>query len=217
MILTGGSSTHPDVAAALRDCRRAFGSVALLSGIVNLLMLAGPLYMLQVYDRVLSSRSVPTLVALSIFLVGTYVFQGVLDLIRSRVVVRAAMLLDQRLALAAHVAMLRLSMVLFGAGRKLCARAVCVGAVLGSAHAPKPPAPSEPADYRRWKARCAALLERQGISAARCGNAIGGSSTSRARRQRTQRGRPRCFTTTRGRPSSGWAGGEQTVQAVISP
>jgi ATP-binding cassette, subfamily C, bacterial PrsD len=37
---------------------------------VNLLMLAGPLYMLQVYDRVLSSRSVPTLIALSIFLVG---------------------------------------------------------------------------------------------------------------------------------------------------
>jgi ABC-type protease/lipase transport system fused ATPase/permease subunit len=52
MIFTGGSSTHPDVAAALRDCRRAFGSVALFSGVVNLLMLAGPLYMLQVYDRV---------------------------------------------------------------------------------------------------------------------------------------------------------------------
>jgi hypothetical protein len=40
--------------------------------------------MLQVYDRVLSSRSVPTLVALSIFLVGAYAFQGVLDLIHSR-------------------------------------------------------------------------------------------------------------------------------------
>ena len=109
MIFTGGSSTHPDVAAALRDCRRAFGSVALFSGIVNLLMLAGPLYMLQIYDRVLSSRSVPTLVALSIFLVGAYAFQGVLDLIRSRVVVRSAMLLDQRLALAVHGAMIRLS------------------------------------------------------------------------------------------------------------
>jgi PrtD family type I secretion system ABC transporter len=116
MILTGGSSTHPDVAAALRDCRRAFGSVALFSGIVNLLMLAGPLYMLQVYDRVLSSRSVPTLVALSIFLVGAFAFQGVLDLIRSRVVVRAAMLLDQRLALAAHGAMLRLSIATRHAG-----------------------------------------------------------------------------------------------------
>ena len=100
---------HPDVADALRECRRAFGSVALFSGMVNLLMLAGPLYMLQVYDRVLSSRSVPTLIALSIFLVGAYAFQGVLDLIRSRVVVRSAAVLDQRLALAVHSAVIRLS------------------------------------------------------------------------------------------------------------
>src|SRR5439155_25586293 len=102
-------STHPGVAAALRDCRRAFASVAVFSGIVNLLMLAGPLYMLQVYDRVLSSRSVPTLIALSIFLVGAYAFQGALDLIRSRVVVRSAALLDQRLALAVHAAVVRLA------------------------------------------------------------------------------------------------------------
>ena len=100
---------HPDIAEALRECRRAFGSVALFSGMVNLLMLAGPLYMLQVYDRVLSSRSVPTLIALSIFLVGAYAFQGVLDLIRSRVVVRSAAVLDQRLALAVHSAVIRLS------------------------------------------------------------------------------------------------------------
>ena len=75
-MLIPGTSAHPDVAAALRDCRRAFASVALFSGVVNLLMLAGPLYMLQIYDRVLASRSVPTLVALSIFLVGAYAFQG---------------------------------------------------------------------------------------------------------------------------------------------
>ena len=100
---------HPDLAEALRECRRAFRSVALFSGMVNLLMLAGPLYMLQVYDRVLSSRSVPTLIALSVFLVGAYAFQGALDLIRSRVVVRSAAVLDQRLALAVHSAVIRLS------------------------------------------------------------------------------------------------------------
>jgi ATP-binding cassette subfamily C protein len=83
--------------------------VALFSGIVNLLMLAGPLYMLQIYDRVLSSRSVPTLVALSIFLVGAYGFQGALDMIRSRVVVRAAALLDTRLANTVHGAVIRLA------------------------------------------------------------------------------------------------------------
>jgi PrtD family type I secretion system ABC transporter len=102
-------AVHPDLAEALRDCRRAFASVALFSGVVNLLMLAGPLYMLQVYDRVLNSRSVPTLVALSLLLVGAYAFQGALDLIRSRVVVRSAALLDQRLALAVHGAVIRLA------------------------------------------------------------------------------------------------------------
>ena len=93
---------HPAVAQALKDCRRAFWSVALFSGLVNLLMLAGPIYMLQVYDRVLASRSVPTLVALTVFLVGAYAFQGMLDLIRSRIVVRSAALLDQRLGDTVH-------------------------------------------------------------------------------------------------------------------
>jgi ATP-binding cassette subfamily C protein len=109
MTFIGDSSTHPDLAGALRDCRRGFASVALFSGVVNLLMLAGPLYMLQIYDRVLSSRSVPTLIALSIFLVGAYAFQGALDLTRSRVVVRSAAVLDQRLALVVHGAVIRLA------------------------------------------------------------------------------------------------------------
>ena len=69
----------------------------LFSGVVNMLMLAGPLYMLQVYDRVLASRSVPTLIALSLFLVIAYAFQGGLDVVRSRLVVRIASLLDLRL------------------------------------------------------------------------------------------------------------------------
>jgi ATP-binding cassette, subfamily C, type I secretion system permease/ATPase len=77
--------------------------------VVNLLMLTGPLYMLQVYDRVLSSRSVPTLLALSLFLVGAYAFQGALDLIRARVVVRSAGVLDHRLALAVHGAVMSLA------------------------------------------------------------------------------------------------------------
>ena len=111
MISAGGSSSHSGLAAALRECRCTFGSVALFSGAVNLLMLAGPLYMLQIYDRVLSSKSVPTLVALSIFLVGAYAFQGALDMLRSRVVIRAATLLDQRLALTVHSAVIRLAIV----------------------------------------------------------------------------------------------------------
>src|SRR5262245_55076935 len=108
-MLAPGASAHPDVAAALRSCRQAFAGVAVFSGGVKILMLAGPLYMLQIYDRVLPSRSIPTLVVLSIFLVGAYAFQGALDLIRSRIVVRAAALLDQRLGLIVHGAVVRLA------------------------------------------------------------------------------------------------------------
>jgi PrtD family type I secretion system ABC transporter len=104
-----GSSMHSDIMAALKDCRQAFWSVALFSAVVNMLMLAGPLYMLQIYDRVLSSRSVPTLVALSVFLVGAYLFQGALDIVRSRIVVRAAALLDRRLGTTVHKAVLHLA------------------------------------------------------------------------------------------------------------
>jgi PrtD family type I secretion system ABC transporter len=100
------SAAHPDVTGALHDCRRAFWSVALFSAVVNVLMLAGPLYMLQVYDRVLSSRSVPTLIALTVFLFGAYAFQAGLDIIRSRIVVRAARLLDRRLETSVHGAVL---------------------------------------------------------------------------------------------------------------
>ena len=102
-------ASPPDVIGALKDCRRAFWGVALCSGVVNALMLAGPLYMLQIYDRVLSSRSVPTLIALSVFLVGAYAFQAVLDIIRTRVVVRSAALLDYRLGADVHDAVLRLA------------------------------------------------------------------------------------------------------------
>jgi PrtD family type I secretion system ABC transporter len=101
-------SARSTVAAALHDCRRAFWGVALFSAVVNILMLAGPIYMLQVYDRVLASRSLSTLVALTIFLVGAYAFQGILDLIRSRIVVRAAGLLDQRLGETVHHAVIAL-------------------------------------------------------------------------------------------------------------
>jgi PrtD family type I secretion system ABC transporter len=101
---------HPDVAAALADCRQALWNVAIFSGAVNLLMLAGPLYMLQVYDRVLASRSVPTLVALSVLLIAAYAFQGIFDFIRSKIVVRSAALLDERLGETVHAAVIRLAM-----------------------------------------------------------------------------------------------------------
>lgn len=98
------------VRGALAECKRAFWSVAAFSAVVNLLMLAGPLYMLQVYDRVLSSRSVPTLVALSLFLVLAFAFQGALDIVRTRVVIRSALLLDEHLGTTVHRAVMRVAL-----------------------------------------------------------------------------------------------------------
>ena len=102
---------HPAIAAALTDCRHTFWSVALFSSVVNLLMLAGPLYMLQVYDRVLASHSVPTLIALSVLLFGALAFQALIDLIRSRLVMRSAGFLDEHLSSVTHAAVIRLSAV----------------------------------------------------------------------------------------------------------
>lgn len=63
-------------------------AVGLFSAFVNLLMLTGPLFMLQVYDRVLSSRSTATLVALFILVVLLYTFMGCLDYARGRIMAR---------------------------------------------------------------------------------------------------------------------------------
>ncbi len=65
-----------------------FWAVALFSGFVNLLMLTGPIFMLQVYDRVLGSRSEETLLALFILVAFLFAMMGILDAVRARVMVR---------------------------------------------------------------------------------------------------------------------------------
>ena len=62
----------PEVSTAFGACRGPLISAAIFSCFVNLLMLTGPLFMLQIYDRVLASRSVPTLLALIIIVVALY-------------------------------------------------------------------------------------------------------------------------------------------------
>src|SRR6185295_815091 len=94
-------AARPAPSSELRDalsaCWHAFIAVGLMSGLINVLYLTGSFYMLEIYDRVLPSRSVPTLVALSILALTLFAFQGVLDVIRSRVLVRIAAALDERL------------------------------------------------------------------------------------------------------------------------
>ena len=93
-----GKSKKTELGEALRSCRKAFIGVAVFSGVINMLMLTGPLYMLQVYDRVLLSRSMSTLVALSILMGGLYAFMGILELIRSRVLVRIGNQIESQLS-----------------------------------------------------------------------------------------------------------------------
>src|SRR3954453_18034624 len=82
---------------ALRACRTAFLGVGAISCMINLLYLTGSIFMLEVYDRVLPSRSVPTLVGLALLAAGLYIAQGVLDLIRGRILGRIGTSLDETL------------------------------------------------------------------------------------------------------------------------
>ncbi|HWK63934.1 MAG TPA: type I secretion system permease/ATPase [Rhizobiaceae bacterium] len=102
MFLRNNSSA---VKGVLQACRSAFTGVFLISAVINLLMLTGPIFMLQVYDRVLASNSVPTLVVLACLALALYVFSWALDLLRSRALTRVSMKVYTRLsdpALRAH-------------------------------------------------------------------------------------------------------------------
>ena len=77
-----------ELRAARGESRGFYWIVALFSLFANLLMLTGPMYMLQVYDRVLGSKSQETLVALSLLVVFLYTIMGILDFTRGRIMAR---------------------------------------------------------------------------------------------------------------------------------
>jgi PrtD family type I secretion system ABC transporter len=104
-------SPRSELGDALSACRGAFIGVGLMSGMINLLYLTGSFFMLEIYDRVLPSRSVPTLVALLILAGGLYVGQGVLELIRGRVLVRIGSALDEALSGRVFETVVRLPLV----------------------------------------------------------------------------------------------------------
>src|SRR3954447_20587053 len=76
------------VAVALRESARRMIGVAVFSGVINVLMLSGSLYMLQVYDRVIPSRNTATLLGLSLMVLFAYVVQGYFDALRARMLCR---------------------------------------------------------------------------------------------------------------------------------
>lgn len=96
---------------ALRTCRSAFIGLGVISCMINVLYLTGSLFMLEVYDRVLPSRSVPTLIGLAILAAGMYFFQGVLDMIRGRVLGRIGTALDEALNRRVFDTMVRLPLI----------------------------------------------------------------------------------------------------------
>ena len=86
-----------NIYAALKSGRMALVSTGAFSFIINLLMLTGPLFMLQVYDRVLNSGSISTLTALVLLAATLYILYGFLEFIRSRVMVQIGRQLDEGL------------------------------------------------------------------------------------------------------------------------
>ncbi len=86
-----------ELAEVLFSFRKAFYTAGVFSMFINLLGLVPSIYMLQVYDRVLQSRNVTTLVMLTVILLGFYVMLGMLELARSKLLIRIGAQLDMKL------------------------------------------------------------------------------------------------------------------------
>nr|WP_280517600.1 type I secretion system permease/ATPase [Methylobacterium radiotolerans] len=83
--------------SAVRAGRTCLITVMIISGFINLLMLTAPIFMLQVYDRVLPSRSIATLVGLAGITLMLLVIQSIFEIFRARILARFGRLVDERL------------------------------------------------------------------------------------------------------------------------
>jgi ATP-binding cassette subfamily C protein len=91
-----------DLRSAIRQSRAALITVGWLSAIINVLLLGGPIYMMLIYDSVLPSGSTATLFGLLAMIVIVYVFQGLFDLLRIRILGDVAAALDARMTGRVH-------------------------------------------------------------------------------------------------------------------
>ncbi len=94
----GESAPPVSLSAVLKGTKSILTAVALLSGVINVLALTGSFFMLQVYDRVIPSKSLPTLVGLVVLAGTLYAFYGLLELIRGRLLIRLGWLADRRMS-----------------------------------------------------------------------------------------------------------------------
>ncbi|HEX8382205.1 MAG TPA: type I secretion system permease/ATPase [Sphingomonas sp.] len=93
-----GDGKRTELHAAVSRYRTAFITVAILSGVLNVLLLGGSIYMMLVYDSVLPSHSLPTLFGLLAMIVVIYAFQGLFDTMRQRILSDVASGLDRQLS-----------------------------------------------------------------------------------------------------------------------
>jgi len=110
------TSKRTELREALDACRSAFWAIGLFSGMSNILMLTGSMFMLEIYDRVLPSRSVSTLVALLMLAAGLYGALAILDLIRGRIMVRIGNSLDEAVSERVYDAIVRLPLIIGNRG-----------------------------------------------------------------------------------------------------
>ena len=107
---------EPEIKRILHSAKSGFVAVGVFSLFINLLMLVQPFYMLQVFDRVLRSRSTETLLFLSLVVLGLFILMGILQFIRSRILVRVGVSMDERLGGRLFDAMFRNSLRQRGGG-----------------------------------------------------------------------------------------------------
>jgi ATP-binding cassette, subfamily C, bacterial PrsD len=99
------AEANDPVTLGLRESARRMIGIAAFSGVINILTLSGSLYMLQVYDRVIPSRNIATLLGLSLIVLFAYLVQGYFDALRSRMLCRVATLFDVGLQESIHTAL----------------------------------------------------------------------------------------------------------------
>ena len=87
-----------ELRSALFKSKSAFIFIGVFSMFINLLALTSPLYMLQLYDRVVTSRSEDTLIMLTLLVVVLFITSGILSIVRSRVLVRIGNKMDSLLS-----------------------------------------------------------------------------------------------------------------------
>ena len=106
------AKVRSELSEALDACRATFWAIGGFSAMSNILMLTGSIFMLEVYDRVIPSRSVSTLIALLLLAGGLYAALGLLDLIRGRVMVRISNWVDEAVSERVYDAVVRLPLII---------------------------------------------------------------------------------------------------------